>query len=407
MLPSVKRELLEKAKVAFDNNDKPSFDSTIYQILTADNNCDEAWSLLYKRYGKSRTYDEFKAYFVQKYFSKQDVKPAQSVAATISPPTKPRQPAAIPPDINAINNLESNSILAKSNILYVETKPTCPYCNLPFKSNDEVQSHILRWHPQSDTRAIVKNQPAIVAPVTVSSQHQVTAKTDPTYPSRRHTARKSRGTFGSIAAGVIYMPYAGFYALPTIVCGEILLWLIAQGMKLGEGGDILGMILGPIVLIFMIGLLSFVVPFIGTLIYIFFVATLIISGVVGGIVGLGLGITCGIGYLLTRWASGWVATIACAILGGIAGYIAATWAVNMFISFGQGWVILNYVALMITGIVGGILFVAVADDTELGSRANERAISDSQSAKSYSPIRMYINLAEYFKWNADMGEQNK
>lgn len=357
---------------------------------------------------KNRTYDEFKAYFIQKYFSKQDVKSAPVISTTISPPTKPRQPAIITPDVNAINNLKSDSILAKSGTLHVETNPTCPYCNLPFKSNDEVQSHILRWHPQSDTRAVIKSQPAIVAPVTASSQHQVTAKTDSTYQSRQRTVRESRGTFGSIMAGVIYMPYAGFYAVPTIVCGEFLLWLIGQGVQMGAGGGFWGMILGPIVLIFLIGIVCFVVPFIGTLLYICLMVLLIASGIVGGAIGLGLGIACGIIYLLTRWASTSVATIACAILGGIAGYIAATWAGNtVFMSFGEGWNILNYVALIITGVVGGVLFVAVADDTELGSSVQDKAIHDSENAKSYSPISLYVKVADYFKWNSDMGEQNK
>lgn len=54
MLPSVKQELLEKAKVAFAQKDRSGFDSAIHQILTADINCDEAWGLLYKGYGKKQ-----------------------------------------------------------------------------------------------------------------------------------------------------------------------------------------------------------------------------------------------------------------------------------------------------------------------------------------------------------------
>ena len=203
------------------------------------------------------------------------------------------------------------------------------------------------------------------------------------------------------------MPYAGFYALPTIVVGEFFLWLIGQGIVMGQGGGFWGMIIGPIVLLILIGIVCVALPFVGYLLYILIMFMIIICGVVGSVIGLGLGIACGIAYLLTRWASSFVASIACAILGGIAGYIAATWASNLVISWGEGWNILNYIALVLTGIIGGILFVAVADDTELGSRAQERAVKDSQNAKTFSPISMYIKAADYFKSSAEIGERYK
>ncbi len=158
MLPS-NFELLQKAKIAFAKNDRATFEKAIYQILSSDIECDEAWNLLYQRHGKGRPYKEFKSHFTQKYFSGQNL-PQRQASASEHIPTKPthQYPQANTDTANYIKTKIISAANHSASESSGEMLYRCQYCNLPFKSNNEVQSHITRWHEQAKPKQRIERQ---------------------------------------------------------------------------------------------------------------------------------------------------------------------------------------------------------------------------------------------------------
>lgn len=221
------------------------------------------------------------------------------------------------------------------------------------------------------------------------------------HPPARGVPARGRGDYWScVLQAVLFIPYAAFYAVPAVIVGEFLLYLLTLLFSGGEG--VAGGLLIGAVSLAGLSLLAFAAPLIGQLLYNLLAAIIIAGAAGGGLVGLNVGLALALVYGLTRWLPTLVTGSLCAAAGGASGWLTGA-LVNQtilasMIRSDPAWGMLNIILFTLLGAAAGVIFAGVAGGTELGEACRRRAARESaSSARLKSPLRSYIKLANLAK----------